>query len=319
MNTSALTIFQNVLEQEKNALDVLIHQINQEEDVINAAAHMLIQTKGRVILSGMGKSGHVGKKIAATFASTGQPALFIHPSEASHGDLGMVTKDDTLFLLSNSGETKELHDLMYFGVRHHIPILALTGNKDSTISRLATTSISLKNVEEACPMGLAPTTSTTLMMAIGDALAVVLLTWRGFTNKDFKKFHPGGKLGQQLQKVSDVMHTKNLPLIDKHEKMSEAIIKMTQGGFGCIGVINDNTLMGIITDGDLRRHMSPHLMEQSVVDVMTSMPKTIPHDMLAAQALNMMEEHAITAVFVLDQETVVGLLHIHDLLRLGVA
>lgn len=319
MNTSALTIFQNVLEQEKNALDVLIHQINQKEEVINAAAHLLMHTKGRVILSGMGKSGHVGKKIAATFASTGQPALFIHPSEASHGDLGMVTKDDTLFLLSNSGETKELHDLMYFGVRHHIPILALTGNKDSTISKLANVSLTLEDVEEACPMGLAPTTSTTLMMAIGDALAVVLLTWRGFTNKDFKKFHPGGKLGQQLQKVSDVMHTKNLPLIDATEKMSEAIIKMTQGGFGCIGIKRDNTLIGMITDGDLRRHMSPHLMEQSVVDVMTPNPKTIPHDMLAAQALNVMEEHTITAVFVLDQKNVVGLLHIHDLLRLGVA
>ncbi|CAO5681789.1 MAG: Arabinose 5-phosphate isomerase KdsD [Holosporales bacterium] len=319
MNTSALTIFQNVLEQEKNALDVLIHQINQKEEVINAATHLLMQTKGRVILSGMGKSGHVGKKIAATFASTGQPALFIHPSEASHGDLGMVTKDDTLFLLSNSGETKELHDLMYFGVRHHIPILALTGNKDSTISKLANVSLTLEDIEEACPMGLAPTTSTTLMMAIGDALAVVLLTWRGFTNKDFKKFHPGGKLGQQLQKVSDVMHTKNLPLIDAHEKMSEAIIKMTQGGFGCIGIKHDNTLIGMITDGDLRRHMSPHLMQQSVVDVMTPNPKTIPHDMLAAQGLNVMEEHAITAVFVLDQKIVVGLLHIHDLLRLGVA
>lgn len=319
MKTSALTIFQNVLEQEKNALDVLIHQINQKEEIINVAADLLMHTKGRVILSGMGKSGHVGKKIAATFASTGQPALFIHPSEASHGDLGMVTKDDTLFLLSNSGETKELHDLMYFGVRHHIPILALTGNKDSTISKLASVSLTLEDVEEACPMGLAPTTSTTLMMAIGDALAVVLLTWRGFTNKDFKKFHPGGKLGQQLQKVSDVMHTKNLPLIEANEKMSEAIIKMTQGGFGCIGIKHDNTLIGMITDGDLRRHMSPHLMEQSVVNVMTPNPKTIPHDMLAAQALNVMEEHAITAVFVLDQKNVVGLLHIHDLLRLGVA
>lgn len=319
MNTSALTIFQTVLNQEKNALHQLIQQINQEEAIINKASLLLMQTKGRVILSGMGKSGHIGRKIAATFASTGQPALFIHPSEASHGDLGMVTKDDTLFLLSNSGETKELHDLMYFAIRHHIPILALTGNKDSTISKLSTVAITLKNVEEACPMGLAPTTSTTLMLAIGDALAVVLLTWRGFTDKDFKNFHPGGKLGQQLQKVSDVMHTNNLPLISENEKMSEAIIKMTQGGFGCVGVMKNNTLIGMITDGDLRRHMSPFLMEQSVEAVMTPMPKTIPHDLLAAQALNIMEEHAITAVFVLENQKLIGLLHIHDLLRLGVA
>ena len=317
---NALCIFKDVLKTEKEALETLIDFMQEESDLVHNAATLLFKTKGRVILSGMGKSGHVGRKIASTLSSTGQPAIFIHPSEASHGDLGMVTKDDTLFLLSNSGETNELHDLMYYAVRHHIPILALTGNKDSTMNTLATVGLSLPNVAEACPMGLAPTTTTTLMMAIGDALSIVLLTWRGFTNKDFKQFHPGGKLGQQLQKVSEVMHTDALPLIHENAKMSEVIITMTKGGFGCVGVLGDDqNLIGMVTDGDLRRHMNPSLLEEPVTDVMTHSPKTIADDMLVAEALSFMEDHTITALFVVHDKKPVGVIHIHDLLRLGVA
>lgn len=316
---NALCIFRDVLKTEKEALETLIDFMQGESDLVHNAATLLFNTKGRVILSGMGKSGHVGRKIASTLSSTGQPAIFIHPSEASHGDLGMVTKDDVLFLLSNSGETKELHDLMYYAVRHHIPILALTGKKESTMNTLATVGLSLPDVTEACPMGLAPTTTTTLMMAIGDALSIVLLTWRGFSNKDFKQFHPGGKLGQQLQKVSEIMHTNALPLIHENAKMSEAIITMTKGGFGCVGVCDDDqNLMGMITDGDLRRHMNPHLLSENVKDVMTPSPKTISQDLLVAEALNFMEDHSITALFAVDNKKPVGVLHIHDLLRLGV-
>lgn len=319
---SAAVICKNVIRAEKDGLETLMNFIDDQEvtENIQKASELLMTIKGRVIVSGMGKSGHIGRKIAATFSSTGQPAMFVHPGEASHGDLGMVTHDDLLFLLSNSGETKELHDLMYYGVRNNIPIIALSGNPESTLNHLATVSLYLPNVNEACPMGLAPTTSTTLMMALGDALAITLLTWRGFTNKDFKQFHPGGNLGQQLQKVSQIMHKKNLPLVTQNTLMSETLLKMTQGGFGCVGVINeDGTLCGMVTDGDLRRHIHDDIVKKQTKDVMTKNPKTVDEDLLLAEALSYMEKYAITAIFITKNEKPTGLVHIHDFLRRGIA
>lgn len=315
----ALDICLNVLNLEIKGLQALEQSLANTPD-LEKAAMILFNTKGRVIVSGMGKSGHIGRKIAATFASTGQPSSFVHPSEASHGDLGMVTEQDTLFLLSNSGETRELNDLMTYGVRYHIPIIGISGRKGSTLDRLSTASICLPDVPEACPMGLAPTTSTTLMMALGDALAITLLTWRGFTNKDFKQFHPGGRLGQQLAKVEDKMHTQNIPLVFEETLVSECLLRMTAGGFGCVGVVDTKTnLKGVITDGDLRRHMNPDLLAQRAADIMNLSPKTIGKGLLMAEALNIMETHAITSLFVVEANKPIGILHIHDFLRSGVA
>ena len=300
------------------ALEESLHGLLRQP--IENAATLMFNTKGRVIVSGMGKSGLIGRKVASTLASTGQPSLFIHPGEASHGDLGMVTKDDTLLLLSNSGETKELNDMMHYAVRYHIPFIGISSKKGSTLDKLSTISITLPDVPEACPMGLAPTTSTTLMMALCDALAVTLLTWRGFTNKHFKQFHPGGKLGEQLLKVDEKMHKDQLPLVHDNTLMSECLLKMTAGGFGCVGVLDDKKdLIGILTDGDLRRHMENDLLSKKAHVVMTKNPKTIAKDLLMAEALSIMETHAITALFVVENKKPIGILHIHDFLRLGVA
>lgn len=318
---SALELCSQVLITELDGMKILEKSLHGTlNKPIEDAANLMFNTKGRVIVSGMGKSGLIGRKIAATLASTGQPSLFIHPGEASHGDLGMVTENDTLLLLSNSGETKELNDIMHYAVRYHIPFIGMSSKKGSTLDRLSTIGIALPDAPEACPMGLAPTTSTTLMMALCDALAVTLLTWRGFTNKNFKQFHPGGKLGAQLLKVDDKMHQKNLPLVNTNTLMSECLLKMTSGGFGCVGVLDDQKkLIGILTDGDLRRHMESDLLAQKASTVMTKNPKTIEKDILMAEALNIMETHTITALFVVENNKPIGILHIHDFLRLGVA
>ena len=318
---TALELCAQVLKTELDGLKVLEESLHGAlRQPIEDAATLMFNTKGRVIVSGMGKSGLIGRKIASTLASTGQPSLFIHPAEASHGDLGMVTKDDTLLLLSNSGETKELNDIMHYAVRYHIPFIGMSSKKGSTLDKLSTVNITLPDVPEACPMGLAPTTSTTLMMALCDALAVTLLTWRGFTNKNFKQFHPGGKLGAQLLKVDEKMHRDKLPLVTENTLMSDCLLKMTAGGFGCVGVLDDKQdLVGILTDGDLRRHMANDLLSKKATIVMTKNPKTISKDLLMAEALNIMETHAITALFVVDDKKPIGILHIHDFLRLGVA
>jgi len=318
---SAFELCSQVLITELDGLKILeesLHDVLRKP--IEDAADVMFNTQGRVIVSGMGKSGLIGRKIAATLASTGQPSLFIHPGEASHGDLGMITKSDTLLLLSNSGETKELHDIMHYAARYHIPFIGMSSKKGSTLDKLSTVGIALPDVPEACPMGLAPTTSTTLMMALCDALAVTLLTWRGFTNKNFKQFHPGGKLGAQLLKVEEKMHKMKLPLVSEDTLMSEGLLQMTSGGFGCAGVLDDQkNLIGIVTDGDLRRHMESDLLAQKASTVMTKSPKTIEKDMLMAEALNIMETHKITALFVVENKKPIGVLHIHDFLRLGVA
>lgn len=322
-NNTALSLCLSVLSQEQSGIqqmiDMLSHDVQLAQTVENVVKHLL-SAKGRIIVSGMGKSGHIGRKIAATFSSTGQPALFIHPGEASHGDLGMITKDDVIFLLSNSGETQELHDLMHYAVRSHITLIALSGNPQSTMNKQSTFSLYIPDVKEACPMGLAPTTSTTVMIALGDALAIALLSFRGFTNKDFYQFHPGGKLGQQLQRVSQIMHTKNLPFVRNDMMMDEALIEITKGGFGCAGVLDHNDhFIGVVTDGDLRRHMDKNFLTKTAQDVMTCNPKTVQEDMLAVEALNYMEEFSITSLFVLHAEKPVGLVHVHDFLRNGIA
>lgn len=309
-----------VLAIEAEALLELRDSLDQNfVDAIDILAHI----KGRVIISGMGKSGHIGRKIAATMASTGTPAQFVHPGEASHGDLGMITADDAVICLSNSGETQELGDIIAYCARFQIPLIAIVGKAESRLGRRATVALILPSSPEACPMGLAPTTSTTLALAIGDALAVTLLERKGFSSDQFHVFHPGGKLGQALIKVRDLMHTgEEMPLIDEHSLMSEAMLEMTAKGFGCVGVTqNTGRLAGIITDGDIRRHMGPDLLQQKTRDVMTGKPQSIGPDALAAEALGNMNRkgfNGITCLFVCDEQVPLGIISVHDCLRSGV-
>jgi arabinose-5-phosphate isomerase len=285
------------------------------------AIEIIARLKGRVIVAGIGKSGHVARKVAATLASTGTPAFYVHPAEASHGDLGMVVADDGLIALSNSGETAELADLVAHAKRFGIPIVAVTRVPDSALARAADAVLLLPPVDEACPMGLAPTTSSTVMMALGDALAMALLERRGFSADDFHLLHPGGSLGRRLLKVSDIMHTGDeLPVIAPEASMSEALLVMTAKSFGCIGVGDpEGQLLGIITDGDLRRHMAADLLTRSTRQVMTTAAKTIRPDALASEALLVMNTRAITNLFVVENGRAVGVLHVHDCLRTGVA
>ncbi len=284
------------------------------------ALDVLARTRGRVIVTGMGKSGHVARKIAATLASTGTPAYFVHPGEASHGDLGMITHDDSVIALSNSGETAELADLIEYVKRFDIPLVAMTRNADGTLAGAASVSLVLPPSAEACPMGLAPTTSTTVMLALGDAIAVALLERKGFSSEQFQIFHPGGKLGHHLLRVVDIMHRGDeLPLVAEDASMKDAILEMTTKRLGCVGIIDtERHLVGVITDGDLRRHMDADIMSRHAVDVMTRRPRTIQADMLASEAVRIMNEMTVTNFFVLDGPEPVGLLHIHDCLRAGV-
>ncbi len=275
--------------------------------------------KGRVIISGMGKSGHIARKIAATLASTGTPAHFVHPSEASHGDLGMITADDLVVCLSNSGETHELRDIIAYARRFGIPLVALVRRESSILADAADIAVILPEVPEASPIG-APTTSTTMMLAYGDALAVALLEHKGFSREDFGVFHPGGKLGSQFIRVADLMHgADELPLVAQTTPMPQALLTMTEKRFGCAGVVGkDGELAGIITDGDLRRHMEQGLLEKEAGQVMHRHPVTITPTMLAAEALGIMNSKSITCLFVVEGEKPVGILHIHDCLRAGV-
>ena len=289
-------------------------------DPICRAVDTLKAARGRVIVTGIGKSGHVGQKLAATFASTGTPAFFVHPSEASHGDLGMITRDDVVLALSWSGETVELKNILTFSRRFAVPLIAITSRKESALGRAADVVLELPRIKEACPHGLAPTTSTTIQLALGDALAIALLEAKGFTAHDFKVFHPGGSLGAQLKFVADVMHkVETLPLVPETMLMSDAVIVMSQRSFGCLGVIDKKgNLIGVITDGDLRRHMANDLMTRSTGEIMTRKPKTIKPGVMASAALEMLNAARITALFVVDRNKPVGLVHVHDLLRMGV-
>lgn len=286
-----------------------------------AALDLLHEVKGRVIVTGMGKNGHIARKIAATMASTGTPTQFVHPGEASHGDLGMITSADAVLALSNSGETNELRDILEYSRRYAIPLIAITGRAGSTLDEMADVTLRLPATPEACPMGLAPTTSTTAALALGDALAVSLLERKGFSPQDFQVFHPGGKLGQALLRVSDLMHKGDaMPLCAADAPMKEAILIITAKSFGCIGVLDaDGRLSGVVTDGDLRRHMDSDLLAQRAGDVMTGTPKTIRPQALAAEAVAVMNANSITGLFVVDDGKPAGILHIHDCLRAGIA
>jgi arabinose-5-phosphate isomerase len=289
---------------------------------LSEAIALMMGLNGRVIVTGMGKSGLVGRKIAATLASTGTPAHFVHPGEASHGDLGMIRQEDAILALSWSGETSELSDIIAYAKRFRVGLIGLTSNAESSLAKEADIALVLPKAEEACPNGLAPTTSTTMQMALGDALAVALLEGRGFTREDFRQFHPGGKLGAKLTLIRAVMHHgEAVPVIKSGALMAEAVVEMSARGFGCVAVIDaSNILIGLISDGDLRRHMRADLLSCPVDTVMTRAPKTIKGDDLAVEALEVINRNKITALFVVDDAgSPIGIVHVHDLLRIGAA
>jgi arabinose-5-phosphate isomerase len=316
-----LDVARDVLATEAAGLRALAAGLGPE---FSRAVDCLDQASGRIVVSGMGKSGHVARKIASTLASTGTPALFVHPAEASHGDLGMILQGDAVLALSNSGETPELADIVGHARRFGLRLVAITTKPGSTLAQAADVVLLLPQADEACPMGLAPTTSTTMQMALGDALAVALLKRRGFTEAEFHRFHPGGRLGARLRRVRDLMHSGDaVPLAGTGMQMARALVLMTEKRFGCLGVTGgDGSLIGIVTDGDLRRAMGPDLLTRPVDEVMTRSPRTIGPEALAAEALHAMNAHErpVTALFVVGSDgKVEGILHIHDLLRAGLA
>jgi arabinose-5-phosphate isomerase len=285
------------------------------------SVELIRQAKGRVIVTGLGKSGHIARKVAATLASTGTPAFFVHTAEASHGDLGMITADDVIMALSWSGEQPEMKNLVNYSARFAIPMIAVTSNAASSLGQAARIVLELPKVREACPHNLAPTTSTLMQAAIGDALAIALLESRGFTALEFAKFHPGGKLGAMLKHTSDLMHTGDaVPLKPLGTRMSEAVAEISAKGFGCVGIVDARGhVVGIITDGDLRRQMRRELMTLTVEDVMTRNPKVIDRASLASEALELLNSMKITTLIVTEADKPVGIIHLHDLLRAGVA
>ncbi len=316
-----LAIARDVLTTEAAALSALGAGLGED---FRAAVNQLIAIPGRVVVTGMGKSGHVARKIAATLASTGTPALFVHPAEAAHGDLGMIIAGDAVIALSNSGEATELAAIVAHASRIGLPLIGITAVAGSTLGTAATIALILPPAPEAGPIGLAPTTSTTMQMALGDALAVVLLARRGFSARDFRDIHPGGKLGARLKRVRDLMHKGDeLPLVSPGTTMDRALITMTAKRFGALGVVDGaGKLLGVVTDGDLRRAMGPDLLGRNVEDIMNANPRTISPEALAEEALRDMnsETRPVTALFVVDDARMIkGILHIHDLLRAGLA
>lgn len=304
-----------VIRTEADALALLERTL---DDSFDAAVSLLLAATGRVIICGMGKSGHIARKIAATLASTGTPAHFVHPAEASHGDLGMMAQGDVILVLSNSGETPELADVIAYSRRFGIPMIGIASRADSALIKQSDVGLVLPRAPEACGTGVVPTTSTTMTLALGDALAVALMEHRKFTPEKFRDFHPGGKLGAQLSRVQDLMHGGDaVPLVQLTTPMSDALIEISQKGFGVVGVCDaSGDLAGIITDGDLRRHMDG-LLGLSAAQVMTQNPTTITQDALAEEAVNIMNARKITCLFVTDVAKPLGLLHIHDCLRVG--
>jgi len=319
------------MQDKKSYIDSAIKTIQTEIEGLNSlfscfnenyvkAIDLILNCKGRVIISGMGKSGHIGNKIAATLASTGTPAFFIHPAEASHGDLGMITTDDVVILLSNSGETKELRDIIFYCRRFEIPIIAMVRRAESELVKSSTIAFVLSKIPEANKVN-APTTSTTMMLALGDAIAVSLIDAKNFNDENFGVFHPGGKLGAAFIRVKDIMRKDSqIPLVDQNKKMSEALIEITSKHLGCTGVLDqEKNLIGIVTDGDLRRHIAPDFLEKTAKEIMTKNPAVIEENMLAVDAIALMNKKSITSLFVANDRKVIGVLHIHDCLRIGVA
>lgn len=316
--TDFLATGQRVIRREAEALSALAEALGES---FSKAVELLMAARGRVIVSGMGKSGHIARKIAATFASTGTPAHFVHPAEASHGDLGMVAEGDVLIVLSNSGETPELADILAHAKRFSIPVVAIAGREGSTLMRQADVGLLLPQVPEACETGIVPTTSTTMTLALGDALAIALMEHRAFTPDHFRLFHPGGKLGARLLKVGDLMHT-DPPLVDGDLPMGDVLVEISRRGFGVVGVTNgEGALLGIITDGDLRRNLDG-LMSRRAGEVMTRAPRTIGPDALAGEALAVMNDRKITCLLVTEigaGKRAIGILHVHDCLRAGLS
>lgn len=305
------------VDMEVDTLEKLKNSIGAE---LTDALDAMQSAKGRIIITGMGKSGHIGKKIAASLASTGTPSFFVHPAEASHGDLGMITEDDVVLAISNSGESKELVDILNYCKRFGIKLISITKNPQSSLGKAGDIVLRLPNNGEACPLGLAPTSSTTATLVLGDILTTCLIERKGFTKEDFNNRHPGGKLGSILQKVSDLMHTgEEMPILNEKSGMKEALLEMTTKRLGCVGFINsDGELSGILTDGDLRRCLSPQVLERCAGELMTKNPKTISKDAMASSAMKIMHDKKITNLFVLENKKPVGIIHIHDLLNNGV-
>tara|TARA_Y100001970_G_scaffold203094_1_gene247219 strand:- start:14075 stop:15031 length:957 start_codon:yes stop_codon:yes gene_type:complete len=313
----------NIIKRAKNTLNTELKELKNLSKIFNnnfyKAVILLSKIKGRVIVTGVGKSAHIGNKISATLASTGTPSYLIHATEASHGDLGGITKNDCILAISNSGETSELKNIISYSKRFDIPMVSISSNTKSTLYKNSTVGIVYKKPVEACPHNLAPTSSTTLMLVIGDCIAMALLELKGFKSSQFKNFHPGGNLGKDLQKVSEVMHVgKSLPLAKENDKMTKTLITMTKKSFGCVGVTNNkNKLIGIITDGDLRRNMNSNLFNLKAKDLMTKKPTTGEKNMLVGETLNIMNFKKITSLFICEKNKPVGIIHIHDLLRLS--
>jgi arabinose-5-phosphate isomerase len=315
-STDIIQSGRRVISTEAKAMSLMAGALDEQ---FVLATKLILGRRGKVVVSGLGKSGHVGRKIAATLASTGTPATFVHPAEANHGDLGMITPDDLLLMISNSGETTELLGAIGYAARFSVPIIAITREAGSTLARAAAVRLLIPRAEEACALGLAPTTSTTCMLALGDALAVALMELRQFGAEDFRVFHPGGPLGARLLRVRDLMHAApELPLVTESRPMSETLLEMTRHSFGIVGVTGSaGELVGVISDGDLRRHMAG-LLDKQAAEVMTRSPRTIGSSSLAAEALLLMNRHKITSLFVVEEAGgLVGLLHIHDCLRAG--
>jgi arabinose-5-phosphate isomerase len=323
MNKNDITkLAKQTIAIERNGLNALIEALDGElQNQFEKAVNLLAELQGRVIVSGVGKSGHIASKLAATMASTGTPAFFVHPAEANHGDLGMVARDDAILALSWSGETQELKGIITYSRRFKIPLIALTSNPNSTLATQADVVLALPKEQEACPHNLAPTTSTILQLAMGDTLAIALLEKRQFTANDFHKFHPGGKLGASLTRVNDVMHKDDkIPLVPLGTKMSDAIVTISEKGFGCVGIIDENgTLAGIMTDGDVGRAMNDQLLSMKVDEVMIKAPKVLERDAFALAAFELINTHNISAVIIVEDNKPIGIVHLHDLIKLGVA
>ena len=327
------TLLENSISIQENLdKNCAIRTINREIDTITKlrdsldnnltqALNLMQQAKGRIILTGMGKSGHIGKKIAASLASTGTPSFFVHPAEASHGDLGMITEDDVVIAISNSGESKELVDILNYCKRFGIKLIAITKNPQSSLGKAGDVVLQLPNNGEACPLGLAPTNSTTATLVLGDILTAGLIERKGFTKSDFNQRHPGGKLGSILQRVSDLMHTDlEMPILEENSNMQQVLLEMTSKRLGCVGFVNkDGIFTGMLTDGDLRRCLSAEILTKKAIDLMTKNPKTISKDTMAAEAMKIMHDKKITNIFVIEDKKPIGVIHIHDLLNNGVA
>jgi len=300
----------DTLEKLKNGLD----------ETLTSALDIMQSAKGRIIITGMGKSGHIGKKIAASLASTGTPSFFVHPAEASHGDLGMITEDDVVLAISNSGESKELVDILNYCKRFGIKLIAITKNPESSLGKAGDIVLTLPNNGEACPLGLAPTSSTTATLVLGDILTTCMIERKGFTKEDFNNRHPGGKLGSILQKVSDLMHKGDeMPILGEKSGMRDALLEMTTKRLGCVGFVNESgELTGMLTDGDLRRCLTPQVLDKCAGELMTRNPKTISKDAMASSAMKIMHDMKITNLFVLENNKPIGIIHIHDLLNNGV-